>query len=112
MKIIYTPTSNLDEDERLIDESLTTVIEGTDDDVPSDCTIISRWDTDEYNAMMVKMEGEMRTERNRLLAETDFYALSDVTMSPEMAEYRQALRDLPATIDINNPIFPTKPLGG
>ena len=52
---------------------------------------------------------EVREERNRLLAETDYFALSDVTLSPEVAEYRQALRDLPSTVDINNPVYPTKP---
>ena len=36
-----------------------------------------------------------RTKRNERLAETDFYALSDVTMSDSMKTYRQALRDLP-----------------
>ena len=29
------------------------------------------------------------------LQETDFYALSDVTMSSEMSTYRQKMRDLP-----------------
>lgn len=53
---------------------------------------------------------ELREKRNQLLAETDYLALSDVTLSPEMAEYRQALRDLPAnTTDPANPVFPTKP---
>jgi len=56
---------------------------------------------------------DMRTKRNRLLAETDFYALSDVTMSDGMTTYRQDLRDLPAgkdTLDkVNNAIWPTKP---
>mgnify|MGYP003656255819 FL=1 len=42
----------------------------------------------------------LRFERNLKLADTDFYALSDVTMSSDMATYRQALRDLPATADI------------
>ena len=52
----------------------------------------------------------LRTKRNQLLAETDYLALSDVTLSTEMAEYRQALRDLPAnTADPANPVFPTKP---
>ena len=36
-----------------------------------------------------------RSTRNNKLAETDFYALSDVTMSSAMTTYRQALRDLP-----------------
>ena len=35
-----------------------------------------------------------RIKRNGLLGETDFYALSDVTMSSEMTTYRQALRDI------------------
>ena len=56
---------------------------------------------------------DLRVKRNRLLAETDFYALSDVTMSSDMATYRQALRDLPAgkdTVDkCNNATWPTKP---
>jgi len=51
----------------------------------------------------------LRKERNQLLAETDFYALSDVTMTADMTTYRQALRDLPSTVDINNPVYPTKP---
>jgi len=54
----------------------------------------------------------LREQRNQLLAETDWTANSDVTMSPEMAEYRKLLRDLPSTVDINNPVFPTKPTGG
>ena len=55
----------------------------------------------------------LRTRRNRLLAETDFYALSDVTMSDDMKTYRQNLRDLPDgkdTVDkCNNVTWPTKP---
>ena len=55
----------------------------------------------------------MRARRNRLLAETDYYALSDVTMSEDMTTYRQALRDLPSGLDtvdkVNNKIYPTKP---
>ena len=39
---------------------------------------------------------ELRNRRNTLLAETDFYALSDVTMSDAQKTWRQTLRDLPA----------------
>ena len=39
---------------------------------------------------------ELRAQRNRKLAETDYLALSDVTLSSDMKTYRQALRDLPA----------------
>ena len=53
---------------------------------------------------------DLRAKRNKLLAETDYLALSDVTLSTEMAEYRQALRDLPAnTSDPANPTWPVKP---
>ena len=56
---------------------------------------------------------KLRQRRNALLAETDFYALSDVTMSDDMKTYRQELRDLPADKDsvekCNNATFPTKP---
>ena len=55
---------------------------------------------------------ELRNERNALLAETDFYALSDVTMPSNMKTYRQDLRDLPANVDISKwpkITWPTKP---
>ena len=52
----------------------------------------------------------LRTERNKLLSETDWTASTDVTMSAEMTEYRKLLRDLPAnTVDVFNPVFPVKP---
>ena len=35
-----------------------------------------------------------RNIRDSLIAETDFYALSDVTMTSNMTTYRQALRDI------------------
>ena len=45
---------------------------------------------------------ELRLQRNAKLAETDFHALSDVTMADNMKTYRQALRDLPASNDGKN----------
>ena len=52
----------------------------------------------------------LRFKRNQLLAETDYLALSDATLSEEMRTYRQALRDLPAnTSDPANPTWPVKP---
>ena len=54
----------------------------------------------------------LRRERNRLLAETDYLALADSTLTDEMRTYRQALRDLPAnTADPANPVWPVKPGG-
>jgi len=56
---------------------------------------------------------DLRSKRNRLLAETDYCALSDVTLSDDMKTYRKDLRDLPAgkdTVDkCNNATWPTKP---
>ena len=42
---------------------------------------------------------ELRLQRDAKLVETDWYALSDVTMTDNMKTYRQALRDLPASDD-------------
>ena len=53
-----------------------------------------------------------RNTRASLLAETDFYALSDVTMTDAMTAYRQALRDLPSHSnwpDLEDSDWPTKP---
>ena len=52
---------------------------------------------------------EVRGKRNGLLADTDYFALSDVTMSSDMTNYRKALRDLPATVDLTDIVYPTKP---
>jgi len=53
---------------------------------------------------------KVRATRDTLLAETDFYALSDVTMSAEMTTYRQALRDVPSQAGFPYTItWPDKP---
>ena len=55
----------------------------------------------------------LRQDRNNKLAETDFYALSDVTMSDEMKQYRQDLRDITEGLLTKEQVeakeFPTKP---
>ena len=65
------------------------------------------------NAAPARALADLRSRRNRLLAETDFWGNSDMTMSDDMTTYRQALRDLPAgkdTVDkCNNATWPTKP---
>jgi len=51
-----------------------------------------------------------RTNRNKLLAETDYFALTDVTLTAEMTTYRQALRGLPSQAGFpHNITWPTKP---
>jgi len=56
---------------------------------------------------------DLRVKRDRLLAETDYLALSDNTLSAEMTTYRQALRDLTSGLstveDVNGVTWPTKP---
>ena len=52
----------------------------------------------------------LRKQRNRLLAETDWWVLSDRTPTNEQIVYRQALRDITNTYtSIDNVIWPTKP---
>jgi hypothetical protein len=56
---------------------------------------------------------DVRSKRDRLLAETDYLALSDQTLSSDMTTYRQALRDITdgvsTTDDIDAITWPTKP---
>ena len=56
---------------------------------------------------------DLRSKRDRLLAVTDYLALSDQTLSAEMSTYRQALRDitngLTTVEEVNAVVFPTKP---
>jgi len=56
---------------------------------------------------------DLRTKRNKLLADTDYLALSDNTLSTDMATYRTSLRDitngLTTVEDVNAVTFPTKP---
>ena len=54
---------------------------------------------------------DVRTHRNYLLAECDWRAFSDVTLSDEWKTYRQALRDVPQQEgfprSVNWPIAPS-----
>ena len=56
---------------------------------------------------------DLRAKRNKLLQETDHYALSDQTLSDDMRTYRQSLRDitngLTTVADVEAVVFPTKP---
>ena len=56
---------------------------------------------------------DLRAKRNKLLADTDYLALSDNTMSAEMTTYRQSLRDITngliTVADVEAVVFPTKP---
>ena len=67
------------------------------------------WEAGAFDRAIAKL----RDQRTRLLSATDFYALSDVTMSEDMTTYRQNLRDLPSGLstvdDVNNVTYPIKP---
>jgi len=56
---------------------------------------------------------DVRAKRDRLIAQTDYHALSDNTLSAEMTTYRQALRDITNGIttveQVNAITWPTKP---
>ena len=52
----------------------------------------------------------LRAERNRRIAETDWWASSDLTMSTERTAYRQALRDITKSYSsLDDVVWPTKP---
>jgi hypothetical protein len=55
----------------------------------------------------------LRAKRNKLLADTDYLALSDNTMTEEVKTYRQKLRDITeglTTVEqVEAVVFPTKP---
>lgn len=52
----------------------------------------------------------LREERNRRLAETDWWASSDLTMTSAQTTYRQALRDITdSATSLDDVTWPTKP---
>ena len=67
------------------------------------------WEAGAFDRAMANL----RQDRNIKLAETDFYALSDVTMSEDMTTYRQNLRDITEGLttveEVKAVEFPTKP---
>ncbi len=55
----------------------------------------------------------LRAKRNKLLQDTDFYGMSDNTMSADMTTYRQELRDITEGVatkeQAQSVVFPSKP---
>ena len=49
----------------------------------------------------------LREERDKKLAETDWWAMSDRTMTTAQKDYRKALRDIPANVDAKKLTAPT-----
>jgi hypothetical protein len=67
----------------------------------------------EYQARLDSDAAERnRNERDRLIAETDWWASSDLTMTAEQTAYRQALRDITTHANwphLGEDDWPTKP---
>lgn len=67
------------------------------------------WDDNKINRDLENL----RNKRNNLLTETDWWAMSDNTMTSDQTKYRKDLRDLPSGLDtiekIANVTWPTKP---
>jgi len=69
--------------------------------------LVDRELTDLNKAEPLKL---LREERNRRIAETDWWASSDLTMSAERTAYRQALRDITKTYSsLDDVVWPDKP---
>ena len=67
---------------------------------------------DEFMAKVKELDDalpmkRLREERDKKLAETDWWAMSDRTMTTEQTNYRQALRDIPANVDAGTLTAPT-----
>tara|TARA_R110000822_G_scaffold149603_4_gene288686 strand:+ start:1189 stop:1512 length:324 start_codon:yes stop_codon:yes gene_type:complete len=79
-----------------------------------DSKVVS-WDasavaTKETELLAAHNLAELRTERNRRLAETDYLALLDATLTSAMSTYRQALRDITDNAtSLEDVTWPTKP---
>jgi len=67
----------------------------------------------EYDKLAVTTEENMivlRQERNRLIAETDWWASSDLTMTDAQKKYRQDLRDITkSATSLDDVTWPSKP---
>ena len=78
-------------------------------------TALENRDIEWNNGALDRALIELRHKRNNLLAETDWMANSDVTMSDDWKTYRQELRDITNGLDTVEKVeaveFPTKPSG-
>jgi len=81
----------------------------TDEQIAEKNNIKTEWSNNAFNRAL----NNLRKKRNNLLAETDWMANSDVTMSDAMTTYRQALRDITENLTTVEQVqaveFPTKP---
>ena len=75
--------------------------------------VIEATKTEWQNNALNRALTSLRSERNGLLAETDWWGASDNTMTDAQKKYRQDLRDLTTGLDtvdkVNAVVWPTKP---
>ena len=90
-------------------EMFTEYTETDEDGVETTVTVQDQKDA-KIAADNAALEATERATRDELLKATDHYGLSDVTMTDDMAAYRQALRDVPQQAGFPQTItWPTKP---
>lgn len=76
----------------------------------SDAYVVETLSADEQAAAQASATAAVRAQRNALLSASDYTQLPDATVDKAVwAAYRQALRDLMATVDPFNPIWPVPP---
>jgi hypothetical protein len=84
-------------------------VELTDAEVEQREAEEAAWDAGAFDRSIANL----RSDRDRRLAQTDWYALQDVTMSDAMQDYRKALRDitngLTTVEEVEAVTWPTKP---
>ena len=78
---------------------------------PSDFGVTWKQASDKKTELVnAKPMADLRAERDRRLAETDWWASSDLTMSAERTAYRQDLRDITKTYSsLDDVVWPDKP---
>jgi hypothetical protein len=89
------------------DESGSGILSNDPEDVNLDWSTVNNKYNELVNAQPLAL---LRKERNRYLAETDWWASSDLTMTEEQINYRQALRDITDKYSsLDEVVWPIKP---
>lgn len=83
--------------------------EGLDIEIGDDVSDLNALKSQKDSIVIELSTHDVRHKRNMLLAETDWWASSDLTMTTEQIAYRQSLRDLPSDENFPNVNFPIKP---
>jgi hypothetical protein len=83
----------------------TQTVDLTDEELKTEEAFLKEWN----DGATDRAWAAVREERNKLIAETDWWASSDLTITDEQRTYRQALRDVPSQADPLNITWPTKP---